>query len=449
MDGVRRLLVVEDDPGLQKQLKWSFEDVEVVVAGDRDQAMTAMRRFQPQVVTLDLGLPPDPGGSSEGFAVLEEIYRLAPLTRIIVLTGNQDRDNAVRAIALGAHDFCPKPFDTDTLNLIVQRAFHVYELDAASRQYMPRGAEEAFRGIVTESTVMRKVLRTVEKLAPTDVTTLLLGESGTGKELLARALHDLSPRAKKGFVAINCGAIPENLLESELFGYEKGAFTGAVKQTKGKVEFADGGTLFLDEVGDLPLALQVKLLRFLQERVIERVGGRQLIPVDCRVVCATHQNLETLMRQGQFREDLYYRIGEVSIQIPPLRERPGDALVLARTFVQRFNEHLGRSVKGFTEDALAALEQYGWPGNVRELESRVKRAVILAEDKRISRADLDLAGEEVEPIQLTLRQMREHMEKEAVMRALTVYNRNMSQTASALGVSRTTLYDLMNKYALK
>lgn len=443
------LLIVEDDPGLQSQLRWSFEGFDVVVAGDRVAALAALKKHQPPVVTLDLGLPPDADGASEGLATLEQILGAAPDTKVIVVSGNEDRENAVRAVGLGAYDFYQKPIDAEILRLIVERAHHVYVLEQENRR-LSATANSPLTGLIASSPQMLKVCRTVEKVAPTDATTLLLGESGTGKEVIARALHDLSPRAKNRFVAINCAAIPDTLLESELFGYEKGAFTGAAKQTLGKIEYANDGTLFLDEVGDIPMTLQVKLLRFLQERIIERLGGRQEIPVDVRVVCATHQDLTALVKSGEFREDLYYRISEITIRIPPLREREGDALLLARTFLDRYSEQHRRNLKGFAHDAVAAIEAHPWPGNVRELENKMKRAVIMAEGNRLTAEELELsvaagAGE----LNLNLREVREKAERAAVQRALSLYHGNISQAAEALGVSRPTMYDLMNKYGLK
>jgi two-component system NtrC family response regulator len=401
-------------------------------------------------VTLDLGLPPDADGASEGLATLQQILEAAPDTKVIVVSGNDDRENAVRAVGLGAYDFYQKPIDSDILRLIVERAFHVHQLEEENRRLNAKQASSPLAGLIAASPQMLKICRTVEKVAPTDVTTLLLGESGTGKELIARALHDLSPRAKGPFVAINCAAIPETLLESELFGYEKGAFTGATKQTRGKIEYADGGTLFLDEVGDLPMTLQVKLLRFLQERIIERLGGRQEIPVDVRVVCATHQDLPALVKEGNFREDLYYRISEITIRIPPLRERDGDALLLARTFLDKYGEEHHRNLRGFTPDAVSAIESYNWSGNVRELENKVKRAVIMAEGNRITAEELELGDVQPETaLNLNLREVREAAERTAVQRAMSLFNGNISQAAEQLGVSRPTLYDLMNKYGLK
>jgi two-component system, NtrC family, response regulator len=445
----KTLLVVEDDPGLQGQLRWCFEDCEVVTADDRQSALAQLRRHEPAVVTLDLGLPPDANGVSEGFGVLEEILALAPETKVIVITGNDDRQTAVRAVGLGAYDFYPKPIDPDFLGLIVARAYRLYELEIENRQLNSQRNATALNGIIATSPEMLKVCRTVEKVAPTDATTLLLGESGTGKELLARALHDLSPRAEQRFIAINCAAIPETLLESELFGYERGAFTGAAKQTRGKIEYAHQGTLFLDEVGDLPLALQAKLLRFLQERVIERVGGRGEIPVDVRVVCATHQDLPVLIQSGRFREDLYYRISEIAIRSPALRERTGDAVVLARAFLESHCKQHGRSLRGFSREALAAIEAYPWPGNVRELENRVKRAVIMAEGIQVTAADLELETPDGRQVHLNLRRVREHAERQAVLRALNFVDGNVSHAAELLGITRPTLYALMHKYAAR
>jgi len=442
------LLVVEDDAGLQKQLKWSFDDLEVVVAGDREAALVAVRRYEPPVVTLDLGLPPDADGASEGLATLEQILALAPATKVIVVSGNQDRANAVQAVAAGAYDYYHKPIEPEILRMIVNRAMHLHQLEAENRRLQqPQGG--ALAGIITGSAVMQKVCRTVEKIAPVDATVLLLGDSGTGKELLARALHDLSPRAQERFVAINCAAIPENLLESELFGYEKGAFTGAGKQTKGKIEYAHQGTLFLDEVGDLPFALQAKLLRFLQERVVERLGGREEIPVDVRVVCATHQDLRRLIETGRFREDLFYRISEITIDIPALKARDGDSLLLAHAFLERFGKQYNKTLKGFTPDALTAIKNHAWPGNVREMENCIKRAVIMSDEIRISAADLNLPLGKEEPALLNLRQAREVAEREAVSRALAQANGNVARAAELLGVSRPTLYDLVNRFGIQ
>lgn len=444
-----KLLVVEDDPGLQDQLRWCFDRYEVVVAGDRAAAMEQLRKHQPPVVTLDLGLPPDADGISEGLATLEEIVAQRPDTKVIVVTGQNDRENAVRSVGSGAYDFYHKPIDAEILGLIVNRAYRLRELELENHVLMQQKTDHSVEGVVACSAEMVRVCRTVEKVAPSNASILLLGDSGTGKELCARSLHDLSPRASGRFIAINCAAIPENLLESELFGYEKGAFTGAVKQTPGKIEYASGGTLFLDEVGDLPMSLQAKLLRFLQERVVERVGGREEIPVDVRVVCATHQDLQEKIRSATFREDLYYRIGEIAIQIPPLRERGGDILLLARMYLENFNREQGRNLRGFSKEALTAMEAYSWPGNVRELKNRIKRAVIMAEGKQIVARDLEL--EEVTPDEksLDLRHVREQAERQAIMRALSHSAGKVSAAADMLGISRPTMYDMIRKLNLK
>jgi two-component system NtrC family response regulator len=445
----RRLLVVEDDKGLQSQLRWCFEDYEVLVAEDRDSALAELRRHEPPVVLQDLGLPPDAEGVSEGFATLEQILALAPGTKVIVVTGHGDQQNAVKAVGLGAYDFYQKPVDTSVLQLIVNRAYQIFELEEENHRLLRERSTSPLDGIVAESEKMLQVCRIIEKVAPTNATTLLLGESGTGKELLARAIHTLSPRARKAFVAINCAAIPETLLESELFGYEKGAFTGAVRQTQGKIETADGGTLFLDEIGDMPLALQAKLLRFLQERVVERVGGREEIPVDVRVVCATNQDLDAGIRDGRFRQDLFYRISEITIRIPPLRDREGGRLTLARTLLEKAATQHGRRITGFSPDAQIAIENYAWPGNVRELENKIKGAVIMAEGKQVSAADLGLAEIDPNAPSLNLREVRREAETRAIRRALAFANDNVSQAAKMLGITRPTLYDLLDKYAIQ
>ena len=445
----RRLLVVEDDKGLQSQLRWCFEDYEVLIAEDRDSALAELRRHQPPVVLQDLGLPPDAEGVSEGFATLEQILSLSPATKVIVVTGHGDQQNAVKAVGLGAYDFYQKPVDTDVLQLIVSRAYQICELEQENHRLLREQGTSPLDGIIAASEKMLQVCRIIEKVAPTNATTLLLGESGTGKELMARAIHTLSPRARKPFVAINCAAIPETLLESELFGYEKGAFTGAVKQTIGKIETADSGTLFLDEIGDMPLALQAKLLRFLQERVVERVGGREEIPVDVRVVCATNQDLDAGIRDQRFREDLFYRISEITIRIPPLREREGGRLVLARTLLEKAANQHGRRISGFSPDAQNAIENYPWPGNVREMENKIKGAVIMAEGKQVTAVDLGLADTDVSPPNLNLREVRREAESRAIRRALASSNDNVSQAAKLLGITRPTLYDLMEKYGVQ
>jgi len=444
------LLIVEDDPGLQKQLKWCFDEYQVIPATDRASALVALRRYEPAVILQDLGLPPDPEGVSEGFATLLETLKLAPKTKVIVVTGQLDKQNAVRAVGMGAYDFYQKPVDTDVLRLLVQRAFHIHSLEEQNRALVQRQGLMPLAGVIAIAEPMVKACRTIEKVAPTNATVLLLGDSGTGKELLARAVHNLSPRASKPFVAINCAAIPDTLLESELFGYEKGAFTGAVKQTQGKFEHANGGTLFLDEIGDMPLALQAKLLRFLQDRVVERIGGRDRIPVDVRVVCATNKDLPALIKHGEFRDDLYYRISEVTVRIPPLRERGGDAVVIAQDVLERRAREHQRPVRGFTPEAIKAIEAYPWPGNIRELENRVNGAVIMSEGRYVTVEDLGLPDSgEGDLDWLNLRVARQRAESEAIRQALAVARGNLSRTAELLGITRPTLYDLLEKNGIE
>lgn len=448
-NNARSLLIVEDDLGLQKQLKWSFEDYDVHIASDREEAIAALRFHAPAVVTLDLGLPPDPTNVSEGFATLGEIQSLLPTTKVIVVTGNDDRDNALRAIELGAYDFYQKPIDPDVLKVIIDRAYHLSDIEAENRSLSEMQTSSPLAGVIAGSPEMLKICRVIEKVAPTSATTLLLGESGTGKEVLARALHTLSERGQERFVAINCAAIPETLLESELFGFEKGAFTGANKQTPGKLESANGGTLFLDEIGDLPLSLQAKFLRFLQERVIERIGGREEIPLDVRVVCATHQNLQDMITEKKFREDLFYRVSEISITIPPVRKRTGDAVLLAKAFLERYIAQNKTRVKGFTQDALLAIENYQWPGNVREMENRISRAIIMADGTHVTVDDLELEAAAEGAMPLNLKQVRDEVEKQTIMRAVSMVEGNLSKAAEVLGVTRPTLYNLLDKYHLR
>lgn len=446
----RPLLIVEDDPALQKQLRWSFDQFETLTADDRESALLQIHRHSPPVVTMDLGLPPDADSVSEGFRLLEQIVSTAPETKVIVLTGQNDRANALRAIALGAYDFFAKPFEPELLTLTIDRAFRLFDLQQENRRLQEMQHPAALAGLITRDAEMLRVCRTIEKVANSNATVLLLGESGTGKEVLARGLHDSSPRRKERFVAINCAAIPDNLLESELFGYEKGAFTGAAKTTPGKIETAHTGTLFLDEIGDLPLSLQSKLLRFLQERVIERIGGRQEIPVDVRIVCATHQDLSTLIKEGRFREDLYYRLAEIIITIPPLRLRKGDPALLAHAFVRRFaaEQNCGNMV--LTEDAIRAIEAHSWPGNVRELENCIKRSVIMADGSQITREDVGLnhAAEDDSEF-IDLRRVRDEAERRAIVTALGRANGNLMRASEILGISRPTLYDLMHRLGLK
>ncbi len=444
----RPLLIVDDDPGLLRQLRWSFSDHKVYLASTRQEATDLVGKDPVPVAIVDLGLPPDPDGASEGLAILAEILAIAPSTKVIIATGNETREHALRAIALGAYDFYQKPIDIDVLQLIVARAERIFDLEAENRRLLEAAAASPIDGIIGSSPEMLRVMRNIGKMAPTNVAVLLRGESGTGKELLARAVHKLSPRAREPFVPINCAAIPETLLESELFGHEKGAFTGALKQTIGKIESANRGTLFLDEIGDVPLPMQVKLLRFLQDQVIERIGGRNPVQVDVRIVCATNQDLDLMMVEGRFREDLYYRLNEVTVQVPPLRERASDAVVLASFFLTRFAAEYGRPARGFSATALAALRDHPWPGNVRELENRVKRAVVMTDGLLLSAADLGFATVGEEPQSLTIRDARARAEREALQLALAQACSNLSKAAKLLGISRPTLYDLMQQHQI-
>ncbi len=443
---MKTLLCIDDDLGIQKQLKWSLSDYEVVFADNRTSALQQVRRYEPAVVTLDLGLPPDPTNASEGLACLNEILQAYPETKVIVITGSTDTEHALQAVALGAYDYYQKPIDVDVLNIIISRAFKLSELEAENKAL--RSSNLKTQDIIGNSEQILKACRMVEKIAPTEITTLLLGESGTGKEVFARSIHKQSPRAERPFVAINCASIPDNLLESELFGYEKGAFTGAHKTTLGKIETANGGTLMLDEIGDMPLPLQAKMLRFLQERVIERVGGRHEIEVDVRVICATHRNLAEMVSEGSFREDLYYRVSEITLNIPPLRARGQDIIVIAKSLLHRFNVDFNTNIQGFTEDAITAMLAHRWPGNIRELQNKLKSAVILADGKYISAEDLGLAANEDLPKLPTLRKVREQAETQAIRLAYNFANGNLSKTSDLLGVTRPTLYSLIDKYKM-
>ena len=450
------LLIVEDDLALQKQIKWSLDRFESVTAADRESALMQCRRHQPAVVTMDLGLPPDPDSVSEGFKLLAQMLDLDPNVKVIVLTGQNEQTHALRAVALGAYDFLAKPFEPDVLRLTIERALRLAELQAENRRLQDHRSSDALGGLITRDPQMQRIARTVERIAGTNATVMLLGESGTGKEVLAHGLHAASKREGR-FVAINCAAIPENLLESELFGYERGAFTGAAKTTPGKIETAHNGTLMLDEIGDLPQSLQAKLLRFLEMRTVERLGGRQEIPVDVRVVGATHQDLKHLITEGRFREDLYYRLAEIVIDIPPLRKRAGDAVLLAHSFLRRFAREQRRANLTLADDAVRAIEAHPWPGNVRELLNAIKRASIMADGDRLGCADLGLpehadkatAAASGEPSDLDLRRVREHAEKEAIAAALARTNGNIVKASEILGVSRPTLYDLMKRLGIK
>jgi len=443
-DDKPKLLILEDDEGLRRQYRWALSDYNLCLAGTRAEALNLMRVERPPLAIVDLGLPPDPDGATEGLAALESILAMAPETKVIVASGNEVRAHALKAISLGAYDFYQKPVEIDVLRTILDRALRLYRLEAENRHLMALShAGSPIDGIITSSPEMLRVCRTIEKIAPTNVAVLALGERGTGKELVAQAIHMLSPRRNRPFIAINCGAIPDTLLESELFGHEKGAFTGAIKQTIGKIESAHTGTLFLDEIGDLPQPLQVKLLRFLSTRVIERIGGRQQVPVDVRIVCATNQDLDQRMADGRFREDLYYRLNEVVIRIPPLRERGEDSVLLASFFLKRFNGQFDRKLRGFTAEAIAAIAANPWRGNVRELENRVKRAVVMADGAQITAADLELVAPETDGEDLDLRSARSRAERTVIQRALAQSNGNLSVAAKLLGVSRPTLYGLL------
>ncbi len=444
-----KLLIIEDDTGLCSQYRWAFPACELLFAHDRAQALALAARERPSLGLLDLGLPPDADGVSEGFATLDALLRQFPQMKLVIATSHGERAHALRAVAAGAYDFCDKSVEIEVLRTVIERAARLAALEAENRRLaeaMP--AAGAIKRVVTASETMLKVCRTVERLAGTNITVLLAGESGTGKEALARALHELGPRTGGPFVAINCGAIPENLLESELFGHERGAFTGAVARSIGKIEGANKGTLFLDEIGDLPQPLQVKLLRFLQEQTIERIGGRQPIAVDVRVVSATNQSLEEQVEQGRFRSDLFYRLNAVTVRIPPLRERSGDALLLARFFLGRFNREFSRALKGFSEEAVAAIGSHSWPGNVRELENRMKRAVVMADGRLIEAADLELAIPPVPAMVLDLRAARFRAEREVLQIALARSNGTLSAAAKLLGISRPTLYGLLDAHGL-
>jgi two-component system NtrC family response regulator len=445
---MEKLLIIDDDKGIQKQLKWSLSDYEAVLAGDRESAIAAVRRHEPKVVTLDLGLPPDEANATEGLAALQEILTLAPHTKVIVITGNDDRTNALKAISAGAYDFYQKPIDPDVINVIIARAFSVSAIEEENRKMREIGGSDI--GIIGNSEAIDRLRMMVKRIAPTQITALLLGESGTGKEVTANAVHIASDRSNKPFVAINCASIPENLLESELFGFEKGAFTGAHRSTKGKIECAEGGTLFLDEIGDMPFSLQAKLLRFLQEKTIERLGGRQEIHVDVRVVCATNQNLEEMVAQKTFREDLFYRVSEITLNIPPLRDRDEDVLILAQYFLQIYALEYKRNVKSFSEDGLSAIKAHKWPGNIRELQNKVKSSVIMTTGTQVTAFDLgffDHIDTEFE-LSLNLRSVREKAESLAIQKSYALAKGNMSKTAELLGVTRPTLYSLIEKYEL-
>lgn len=442
-----KLLIVEDEETIRAQMHWALsDDYEVLLAGDRPEAMGRLKSDRPTLVLLDLGLPPSPRRGEEGMRALGEILAFDPEAKVIVVTGNQDREYALEAIGQGAFDYFLKPADIEELKTVLKRAFHIASLEKENVGRDHGTGPPLFDEIIGESPSMQHVFDLVRKVSGIDVSVMIQGESGTGKELVARAVHRSSERKGAPFVPINCGAIPETLLESELFGYEKGAFTGADAQKRGRIEYADGGTLFLDEIGELPLSLQVKLLRFLQEHKVERVGGRETIPVDVRVIAATNKDLKEEIAQGRFREDLFYRLGVVTIRMPPLREREGDAILLAKTFLQTYSLNYRKAVRGFRADALDAIAAYEWPGNVRELENRVKRAVVMCEGKIVVPSDLELDASREAAVSKSLRQVREEAEKLHVKKALDKHDGNISRAARELGVSRPTFHDLMRKY---
>jgi len=444
----RKLLILEDDRALRRELEPIFSDLEVTVAETSEQALVLVRRLEPDVVLFDLGTAREPAAAAQSLDLLRRILNLSPDTKLIAMIERDARELAVAAVGVGATDFYYKPLDAGVLSIVVRRAFRIRELEEENWRLRERTGAMALEGIIGVSDSMRSLCRAIEKVAPTNATVLLLGESGTGKELLARAVHRLSSRGHQQFVAINCAAIPDNLLESELFGYEKGAFTGAAKRTPGKLEAANGGTIFLDEIGEMPASLQAKMLRVLQERTVERVGGRTPIPLDLRIVCATNRNLDALIGTGAFRDDLYYRISEVALRIPPLRERQGDSLLLAQFLLQEMAERFGRPTRGLAPDAIRAIQAHRWPGNVRELENRIKGAVIMAEGAVVTAGDLGLEDPGDDPEYLNLRVARQRAEAQAVRQSLAVARGNLSRAAELLGVTRPTLYDLLAKHRI-
>ena len=454
---MEKLLVVEDNAEVRKQLRWGLgKEYRILTAADGAEAWELFLAHRPRVVTLDLGLPPEPDQAGEGLRCLNEILDRDPTVKVIVLSGNEERKNALRAVEMGAYDFYQKPIELGELRIILQRAFHLKNLEEENRrlQAAVEGDAPGLPGIFGQSPEMLEVYSTIRKVATCDVPVLILGESGTGKELVARAIHGESLRAKGAFIPINCGAIPGNLLESELFGHEKGAFTGAQARVQGKVEFADKGTLFLDEIAELPAPLQVKLLRFLQDQILQRVGGREDVRVDARIIAATNVDIQQAIAEGGFREDLFYRIGVISINLPPLRERGEDVTLLGNLFLRRFAEALKRKVRGFSLAALDALQAYAWPGNVRELENKVKRAIVMCEGPIVEPADLGLAGNPTARLSpaavegMSLKEARDRLEREMVSRAIETQEGNIVRAAEMLGVSRPTMYDLMRKHAL-
>ncbi|GAA0207109.1 PEP-CTERM-box response regulator transcription factor [Kangiella japonica] len=441
------LLVIEDDEGLQKQLKWSLDEYHVVLADGKDSSLAELRRFQPKVVTLDLGLPPDPANASAGLELLSEILKLSPSSKVIVVTGNDEREVAMKAIELGAYDYYQKPIQPDELKLIINRAFELANLEEESRIHR-RNENMRFHGIVATSPKMLAACQKIEKVAPTELNVMLEGDSGTGKEVLGRAVHLLSKRNEHSFVYLNCAAIPENLLETELFGYEAPGFSEDGASSQGKIEEANGGTLYLDEVEMMPMSLQTKLMRALNDGGIERVGSRDTLAINLRLICSANGDLEQYVNEGKFREDLFYKLNEINIQIPPLSERDGDVVLIARTMLTKFNEQFGRNIRSFTKDAVQAMEAYAWPGNVRELENKIKSAVVMSEGTQISAEDLQIEEAQLREMPLNLRQVREAAETRAIQRAIVLADGNISQAAKLLGLTRPTLYSLMDKYSI-
>jgi len=445
----QKLLIIDDDEDLRTQMKWALTgDYDIYLAEDRPSAIALINKEQPAVITLDLGLPPNPAGVEEGFAVLDHILDEYGHTKVIIITGRSEKEHALRAVGKGAYDFFYKPIELDELKVVLKRAFHVSQLEQEQRDLRQRLSGDTFEGMIGTSSKMQDVFSAIRKVATTDAPVLIRGESGTGKELVARAIHRLSIRASRPFIPINCSAIPENLIESEFFGHEKGTFTGAHVQRKGRFEMAEGGTLFLDEIGDLPLTIQVKLLRFLQEKTIERVGGREQIEVDTRILAATNRDLEEAMRTSAFRDDLFYRISVINISLPPLRERSADIVLLAKTFLDRYANESKKKIKGFSSQVIEALERYAWPGNVRELENRIKRAVIMSEGKKVTLEDLEMQSVAGVKENILLKDAREHLEKELILKAIARNENNLTKAASDLGISRPTLYDLMQKLGI-
>jgi len=445
----QKLLIIDDDEDLRTQMKWALTgDYDIYLAEDRPSAIALINKEQPAVITLDLGLPPNPAGVEEGFAVLDHILDEYGHTKVIIITGRSEKEHALRAVGKGAYDYFYKPIELDELKVVLKRAFHVSQLEQEQRDLRQRLSGDTFEGMIGTSSKMQDIFSAIRKVATTDAPVLIRGESGTGKELVARAIHRLSIRASRPFIPINCSAIPENLIESEFFGHEKGTFTGAHVQRKGRFEMAEGGTLFLDEIGDLPLTIQVKLLRFLQEKTIERVGGREQIEVDTRILAATNRDLEEAMRKSVFRDDLFYRISVINISLPPLRERSADIVLLAKTFLDRYAIESKKKIKGFSSQVIEALERYPWPGNVRELENRIKRAVIMSEGKKITLEDLEMQSVAGVKENILLKDAREHLEKELILKAIARNENNLTKAASDLGISRPTLYDLMQKLGI-